>query len=74
MAKTKVYESVRYHMLNDNNQIESNISINKLNESTFGVFGSEYPVTNADHVGTLKKVTLTIHVEEVPATVATDTE
>ncbi|OOS19948.1 hypothetical protein [Moraxella pluranimalium] len=64
MAKTKVYESVRYHTLNENNQIESDISINKLSESTFTVFGSEYPVQAADKVGTLKKVTLTISVED----------
>lgn len=64
MAKTKVHESVRYHTLNANNQIESDISIHKLSESTFTVFGSEYPVQEADKVGTLKKVTLTIVVED----------
>ena len=64
MAKTKVYEIVRYHTLNENNQIENDISINKLSESTFSVFGSEHPVEIADKVGTLKKVTLTIEVED----------
>lgn len=64
MSKTKVYECVRYHTLNANNQIESDISINKLSESTFTVFGSDYPVQAADKVGTLKKVTLTIVVED----------
>lgn len=64
MSKTKVYECVRYHTLNANNQIESDISINKLSESTFTVFGSDYPVQAADKIGTLKKVTLTIVVED----------
>lgn len=64
MAKTKVYESVRYHTLNANNQIENDISINKLSESTFSVFGSEHPVEVANTLGTLKKVTLTITVED----------
>lgn len=64
MAKTKVYEIVRYHTLNANNQIESDLSINKLSESTFSIFGSEHPVEAADKLGTLKKVTLTIEVED----------
>ena len=64
MAKTKVYESVRYHTLNENNQIESDVSINKLSENTFIVFGTEYPVQATDKIGTLKKVTLTIEVED----------
>lgn len=64
MAKTKVYESVRYHTLNAYNQIENDVSINKLSESTFSVFGSEHPVEEANARGTLKKVTLTITVED----------
>lgn len=73
MAKTKVYESVRYHTLNENNQIENGISINKLSESTFSVFGSEHPVEEADKLGTLKKVTLTITVEDyIPKGPATE--
>ena len=59
-----VYEVCRYIVLNELNQVESSTTINKLNEATFGVFGSEHPQRDKNLTGSLKKVTLTISVED----------
>lgn len=65
MAKTKVYETTRYMILNDNHQIEATTTINKLNEATFGAFGKELPFKDPELSGKLKEVCLTISVQDV---------
>lgn len=68
MAKKSVYSSTRYIVLNETNQVESSTTVNKLSPATFEVFGSEEPNEDATLLGTLKKVTLTISVEDYEPT------
>lgn len=64
-TKTKIFESRGFAILNDNNQHETDYSITKITDSTFGSYVRKEPFEDSTAQGTLKEVILTIHVSEI---------
>lgn len=64
-SKTKIFESKGFAILNDNNHHETDYSITKITDSTFGAYVRREPYEDVTAKGNLKEVTLTISVSEV---------